>query len=240
MADPSLVCPHCGAALPNDVLVCPTCHAPLDLPSSPPDPSISSKEPMRAGSPEPPTPPASGADPAAGLPAVSDSASTAKRAARRPPSSGGNPFAAELSRRLARVAQWAASAEPLGVRIPKLPAWAEETARTSSNPEPWAEAVRGIERIAQKRILVGFEEWQKRTRSRLTRLEAYAVDSRLERDQIEDTLHAARTGDIAQALSTFQQVDRVVSLKERHLDQAREELERVIALLRDMQALGVD
>ncbi|MGI0155772.1 MAG: hypothetical protein ACREDE_06530, partial [Thermoplasmata archaeon] len=30
------------------------------------------------------------------------------------------------------------------------------------------------------------------------------------------------------------------SLKERHLDQAREELERVVALLRDMQALGVD
>ncbi len=86
----------------------------------------------------------------------------------------------------------------------------------------------------------GFEEWQKRTRARLTRLEAYAVDSRLERDQIEDTLHAARTGDIAQALSTFQQVDRVVALKERHLDQAREELERVVALLRDMQALGVD
>jgi hypothetical protein len=128
----------------------------------------------------------------------------------------------------------------LGVQIPKLPAWAEEAARTSWNPEPWAEAVRGIERIAQKRIVAGFEEWQKRTKARLTRLEAYAVDSRLERDQIEDTLHAARTGDIAQALSTFQQVDRVVSLKERHLDQAREELERVVALLRDMQALGVD
>jgi hypothetical protein len=88
--------------------------------------------------------------------------------------------------------------------------------------------------------VTAFEDWEKRTKARLTRLEAYAVDSRLERDQIEDTLHAARTGDIAQALATFQQVDRVVSLKERHLDQAREELERVIALLRDMQALGVD
>ena len=126
------------------------------------------------------------------------------------------------------------------MQLPRLPAWAEEAARTSANPEPWAEAVRGIERIAQKRIVVGFEEWQRRTKARLTRLEAYSVDSRLERDQIEDTLHAARSGDIAQALSTFQQVDRVVALKERHLDQAREELERVVALLRDMQALGVD
>jgi hypothetical protein len=159
------------------------------------------------------------------------------RRAGAPPS---NPFASELARRLARVAQWAEGAGPLGVSVPKLPEWAEEAARTSFNPEPWAEAVRGIERIAQRRIVAAFEDWEKRTKARLTRLEAYAVDSRLERDQIEDTLHAARTGDIAQALSTFQQVDRVVSLKERHLDQAREELERVVALMRDMQALGVD
>jgi hypothetical protein len=121
-----------------------------------------------------------------------------------------------------------------------LPAWAEEAARSAPDPEPWAEVVRGIERISQKRIAAAFEEWERRTKSRLTRLEAYSVDSRLEREQIEDTLHAARTGDIPQALSTFQQVDRVVTLKERHLDQAREELERVIALLRDMQALGVE
>jgi hypothetical protein len=124
--------------------------------------------------------------------------------------------------------------------MPRLPAWAEEAARTSPNPESWAEVVRGIERIAQKRIVGAFEEWEKRTKARLTRLEAYAVDSRLERDQIEDALHSARTGDVAQALSSFQQVDRVVALKERHLDQAREELERVIALLNDMQALGIE
>ena len=100
--------------------------------------------------------------------------------------------------------------------------------------------VRGIERIAQKRVVTAFDEWERRTKSRLTRLEAYSVDSRLEREQIEETLHAARSGDIPQALSTFQQVDRVVTLKERHLDQAREELERVIALMKDMQALGVE
>jgi hypothetical protein len=239
MADPSSVCPHCGAPLPDDVLVCPTCHTPLDLPPPGAAPSLAERSP-ESGEPAPSEAEAP-ARPASSAPSPPSAAPPApKGSGRRGSAAPANPFAAELTRRLARVAQWTEGAEPLGVQIPKLPAWAEEAARTSWNPEPWAEAVRGIERIAQKRLIAGFEEWQKRTRARLTRLEAYAVDSRLERDQIEDTLHAARTGDIAQALSTFQQVDRVVSLKERHLDQAREELERVVALLRDMQALGVD
>jgi len=240
MADPLSVCPHCGAPLPDDVLVCPTCHTPVDLPSPRPAP-LSDDGAPEAPPAEPPAAEAEPASPRAPDPPLGTrTPAPSKASARRLAPSPTNPFAAELSRRLARVAQWVEGAEPLGVQLPRLPAWAEEAARTSSNPEPWAEAVRGIERIAQKRIVVGFEEWQKRTKARLTRLEAYSVDSRLERDQIEDTLHAARTGDIAQALSTFQQVDRVVALKERHLDQAREELERVVALLRDMQALGVD
>lgn len=246
MVDHPSVCPHCGAALAEDVLVCPACHTPVDLP-----PPVAAPDPS-AAAPELALPPGADRDettaPADAPAAVQEPAATPVASARLPAkapvrrAAGGpaNPFAAELSRRLARVSQWAEGAGPLGVDIPRLPAWAEEAARTSSNPEPWAEAVRGIERIAQKRIVTAFEDWEKRTKGRLTRLEAYAVDSRLERDQIEDTLHAARTGDIAQALSTFQQVDRVVSLKERHLDQARDELERVVALLRDMQALGVD
>jgi hypothetical protein len=262
MPDPTTDCPHCGAPVPEGALICPTCHTPLDEPA--PQPAPMNADPPPAPSADPPAPilpvetpnadpvaapssePAPTSDPPAEanagpaeeapIPLPSSPGRAPARRAAPPP----NPFAAELARRLARVAQWAEGAEPLGVQIPRLPDWAEEAARTSWNPEPWAEAVRGIERIAQKRIVAGFEEWQKRTRARLTRLEAYAVDSRLERDQIEDTLHAARTGDIAQALATFQQVDRVVSLKERHLDQAREELERVVALLRDMQALGVE
>jgi hypothetical protein len=258
MADPASVCPHCNAPLPEEVLVCPACHMPVDSPPSarvevPPDedPSPiedpSQVEPGAAPSEAEEAPPALEIPveptPSVAEPAVSRGAPArppAKPPARRGVPPPANPFAAELARRLARVSQWAEGAGPLGVSIPRLPEWAEEAARTSYNPEPWAEAVRGIERIAQKRIVTAFEEWEKRTKARLTRLEAYAVDSRLERDQIEDTLRAARTGDIAQALSTFQQVDRVVSLKERHLDQAREELERVVALLRDMQALGVD
>ena len=74
---------------------------------------------------------------------------------------------------------------------------------------------------------------------RIGRLEAYSVDSRLEHSQVEDAVHAARLGDIAQALATFQQVDRVVALKERHLDQARGELERLLAFLLDLEALGL-
>lgn len=221
MVEGRVACPKCGTTVPAEALICPECHILLDGPS-----------------PEPPAAPAAPSPP-----------STEKPAHRRPPpphsaragaEEKANPFAAELGRRLARLNQWSEGVQALRVQIPRLPEWAEEAARTASNPEPWAEVVRGIERIAQKRIVAAFEEWEKRTRVRLTRLEAYAVDSRLERDQIEEALHSARAGDIAPALSSFQQVDRVVALKERHLDQAREELERVIGLLNDMQALGIE
>lgn len=225
MVEEGVACPKCGATIPADAIVCPECHALLETPSAtalvvPPAaamvvPPVSVEEP-------PPrrVPPA--------------------RAARTEANDPPNPFAGELTRRLARLNQWSEGVQPLGVQLPRIPAWAEEAARSAVNPEPWAEVVRGIERLAQKRVVEAFEEWEKRTKGRLTRLEAYSVDSRLERDQIEDALHSARTGDVAQALSSFQQVDRVVTLKERHLDQAREELERVIALLHDMQALGIE
>ncbi|HLN51594.1 MAG TPA: hypothetical protein VK455_06025 [Thermoplasmata archaeon] len=217
MADEGVVCPKCGATIPAEAIVCPECHTLLD------DPATDAPE----------TSPARPEEPAIPRRAPAPSART-------PAPEVPNPFATELARRLARLNQWTEGVQPLGVQLPRLPPWAEESARTATNPEPWAEVVRGIERIAQKRVVTAFEEWEKRTKARLTRLEAYAVDSRLERDQIEDALHSARTGDVAQALSSFQQVDRVVTLKERHLDQAREELERVIALLHDMQALGIE
>ncbi len=220
-----MVCPKCGATVPVEALVCPECHSLL-------------VETTFAGSVMPPAP-------VVALPApMTDEPPPRRvappRSARAGTAEGPNPFSAELGRRLTRLNQWAEGVQALGVQLPRLPPWAEESARAATNPEPWAEVVRGIERIAQKRVVGAFEEWEKRTKARLTRLEAYAVDSRLERDQIEDALHSARTGDVAQALSSFQQVDRVVTLKERHLDQAREELERVIALLHDMQALGIE
>ncbi len=215
MAGEVVACPKCGATISADALVCPECHTLLDTVT---------------------------VTPAVNPPAAPEEAPV-RRPARRERSTSSepaNPFSTELARRLARLNQWAEGVEPLGVELPRLPAWAEESARAATNPEPWAEVVRGIERLAQKRVVEAFEDWDKRTKARLARLEAYSVDSRLERDQIEDALHSARTGDVAQALSAFHQVDRVVALKERHLDQAREELERVIALLKDMQALGIE
>jgi len=220
MVEGEILCPRCGATVSGDAVVCPECHVLLEAPALPPPEPVALTHP-------PEDPPARRSSPP-------------PRAARGETPEKANPFAAELGRRLARLNQWSEGVQALGVELPRLPEWAEETARSASNPEPWAEVVRGIERIAQKRIAAAFEEWEKRTKVRLTRLEAYSVDSRLERDQIEEALHSVRAGDVVQALSSFQQVDRVVALKERHLDQARDELERVIALLHDMQALGIE
>jgi hypothetical protein len=152
----------------------------------------------------------------------------------------GTPTGGELARRQARLRQWQDQAEPLGIRIAQLPPWAETAARVGPDPDGWLDVVRGVERLAQRSVVTALEHWERQTKSRLSRLEAYSVDGRLERDQMEDVLHAARTGEISQALTTYQQVDRVVTLKERHLDQAREELERLVSLFRDMQALGLD
>jgi hypothetical protein len=229
-------CRNCGEPLPPEVLVCPACSEPVDF--APPEGSEapgSSEAPEATDAlPEVSPPPSIEGSVAPAVPTPPGPAP--RRKTGRPPSS--NPFAAELARRLARLQQWQEGAQSLDVEIPSLPKWAEEAARTAPNPEQWAEAVRGVERLAQKRVVGALEEWEKQTKGRLGRLEAYSVDSRLERDQIEDVLHAVRTGDVSQGLATYQQVDRVVALKERHLDQAREELERVVALLKDMKALG--
>jgi hypothetical protein len=254
--------------VPTDAFLCPACHEPVgeevwpgpSLTAEPlpearlPPPEIHPFPPEVAPAETPPTKIPVAEAPAPEIP--SPESAPAETSPSTTPATGGPPargrsaatrrpgppnlFAQELTRRLARLNQWAESVESLGVSIPRLPLWAEEAAREALNPEPWAEVVRGAERIAQRRIVTAFEEWAKNTKGRLTRLEAYAVDSRLERDQIEDALHTARTGDIAQALATYRQVDRVVTIKERHLDQAREELERVVSLLKDMHALGID
>ncbi|HZY92022.1 MAG TPA: hypothetical protein VFG07_04510 [Thermoplasmata archaeon] len=157
-----------------------------------------------------------------------------------PRSWGSDAPSGDLARRIARLKQWSEAAPSLGVSLPALPSWAEEAMRRGTGTEAWLEVVRGVERLAQKSVVTALEAWEQATRNRLTRLEAYSVDGRLERDQIEDILHAAHQGDLSLALQTFQQVNRVVALKERHLDQAREELERLVSLLRDMVALGLD
>jgi hypothetical protein len=145
----------------------------------------------------------------------------------------------DLARRFSKLQQWAEMVEPLGLTLPVLPRWAEEAARRAYDHDRWADVLTGVERLAQNQILTSLEEWQRDVRTRLTRLEAYSVDSRLERDQMDDAVHFAKTGDISRALTAYQQVDRVISLKERHLDTAREDLESVISLLRDMAGVGL-
>ena len=159
--------------------------------------------------------------------------------ARGPGSSRDPAVAPDLARRFSKLQQWAEMVEPLGLTLPVLPRWAEEAARRTSDHDRWADVLKGVERLAQNQILTSLEEWQRDVKTRLTRLEAYAVDSRLERDQMEDALHFAKVGDISRALTAYQQVDRVITLKERHLDTAREDLESVISLLRDLAGLGL-
>jgi hypothetical protein len=159
--------------------------------------------------------------------------------ARTPPAIRDSSVAPDLGRRFSKLQQWAEMVEPLGLTLPVLPRWAEEAARRTSDHDRWADVLTGVERLAQNQILSSLEEWQRDVKTRLTRLEAYAVDSRLERDQMDDALHFAKTGDISRALTAYQQVDRVITLKERHLDTAREDLESVVSLLRDMAAVGL-
>lgn len=158
----------------------------------------------------------------------------------RGPLAGREPAVApDLARRFSKLQQWAEMVEPLGLTLPVLPRWAEEAARRAADHDRWADVLKGVERLAQHQILASLEEWQRDVKTRLTRLEAYAVDSRLERDQMDDALHFAKVGDISRALTAYQQVDRVIALKERHLDTAREDLESVVSLLRDLAGLGL-
>lgn len=177
--------------------------------------------------------------PACGTPTarVDEAAAASPRGAPASPTTG--PLAPELARRLQELRQWSDAAQSLGVALPQIPSWAEEAMRSGVDPDGWADLVRGIERLAQQRLIGALELWEKETRNRLTRLEAYAVDGRLEREQIDDVLHGARSTELTPALAAYQQVERVLALKERHLDQAREELERLVSLMRDMEALGL-
>ncbi|HEV2429098.1 MAG TPA: hypothetical protein VGV64_04530 [Thermoplasmata archaeon] len=174
--------------------------------------------------------------PACGRPV--DGAPRSPGRTRDPSSPAARAASAEVARQIARLAQWREAGEPLGVVVPAIPPWVESRARKEAEG-PWLDLLHDVERTGQEKVVAALIAWEERTRGRLDRLEAYAIDSRLEREQIEEAVAAGRSGEVGRALASSQQVDRVISLKERHLDQARSDLEQAVNLLRDMRSLGI-
>ncbi len=204
-------CPNCGRDVPAGSVACPTCGRHRDDPGNA---AVSATAPS-------------------GRTRATESGEPGNRPAAPSPS-------AELARRLGHLVEWADAARPLGIELPRPPTWAEEAAGRTDHPEVWEKAVHHLELEARRQVNAAFERMRERIGPRIARLKAYSVDTRLEHDQLEEAMHAARAGELAVALSAFQQVDRVVALKERHLEQARDDLERLLALLHDLEAIGVD
>ena len=143
-----------------------------------------------------------------------------------------------LERALGQLKQWRDAADTLGVEVPTVPRWVEARARREPS-EGWSEVVRRLEESASVTIASAVARWEGTMTGRLDRLEAYHVDVQLERGQIQDALEAVEKGEAAQMVGSLRQVERLVALKERHLGQAREEIERLVALLTDMRSLGL-
>jgi hypothetical protein len=242
MVDEPVICPRCRTPVEGEVAVCPTCAEPVRTPFLHP-----SSE--NGNAPDPPEAPPVEDVPVPTASVVPEAVASGTEASPAPepvtsePLEDPGPSAveplppSETTQRIVRLREWAEAARPLGIELPVLPSWAEEMARSGADTEMWWGVLRGIERLSQKKVVTALEGWETQTRGRLVRLAAYSVEGRLERDQMEDALHTARAGEISHALATFQQVDRVMALKERHIDQARDELERLVSLLRDMRAL---
>jgi hypothetical protein len=157
---------------------------------------------------------------------------------RTPTDASENGSSTEVAERLHLLERWRAAAETFGVELPTVPRWVETRARKAANGE-WIGFLDEVEQGARAKTLEALAGWEKRTLGRLQRLESYSIDGRLEREQVEDAVGAARAGEIARGLGVVQQVDRVIALKERHLEVARQELERLTELVRDIRALKI-
>jgi len=143
----------------------------------------------------------------------------------------------EIERRAAKLRAWGEAVGPMPVDVPVLPSWAGATVRYDDDPGPWLELVRDLERIGTRRISEMLSVTARKLRARVARLEAYSMDSHREREEIDQAVHAADTGDIATALDGFRRIDKVVAVKEQQLDQARGDLEHMVTLVTDMEAL---
>lgn len=146
----------------------------------------------------------------------------------------------ELLRRIERLGHWSEASPALGLELPRLPPWVLEAVTRAPPWEVWNGAIQRLEQEARHRADRRFHEMIDRLAPRLARLEAYSIETRAEREELEEATRAARSGDLALALSLFPQVDRVVGVKEHHLDQARDDLERLLTLLRDLEAIGFE
>jgi hypothetical protein len=144
----------------------------------------------------------------------------------------------ELERWLGQLRQWHEAADALGVEVPAVPRWVEARARGEPS-EGWNEVVRRLEEVAATTIAAALARWEGTMQERLEHLEAYGVDVQLERAEVRETLDAVRNGEAARMVASCRQVDRLVSLKERHLDQARDEVQRLVGMLEDMRSLGM-
>jgi hypothetical protein len=156
---------------------------------------------------------------------------TPVRQAERPPM--------DLEERMARLEQWREAGERLGVEISALPSWAAARARREPM-EGWVEFLEAAEAEAAGKVTARLIAWEQETLGRLRALEEYGIDGRLEREQVEDAVATGRAGEIARAVAIVHQVDRVLTLKERHLALARQELDRLLELLRDLSALSLN
>jgi hypothetical protein len=139
--------------------------------------------------------------------------------------------------RIDRLRIWSEAGPTLGVTVPEFPAWAEEFARDRSDRARWEAALTEIEAEARKQILASVETRLHDIEARIEKLQAYAVESRLESEGARDALAALARGDPEELIGAYRQLDRVVSLKERHIEQARADLTEVSTLLSEIRSL---
>lgn len=209
-------CPACGAPVPRDASTCPACKAAL-----PPQVKTEGEGTQELQ---------------ALMAKATGSESRTSRSAKGKKSPGLSP---RVQERFQRLVVWQEGAKRLGVEIPLLPGWAKEAAAEDQNEERWEEVLRGVERVAHVDITKALETWHHETAARLTRLEAYDIPSPNEKKNLLEVGRATRAGDLDRALELYQKVDRVVTLKERALDQARDDVESLGVLIADMRTMGL-
>jgi hypothetical protein len=171
---------------------------------------------------------------------VSDDASRSGKGAGEPVvSAAAKEIQTEVERRAAKLRTWAEAVGSMPVEVPTLPSWAAASIRFDEDPAPWLELVRDLERIGTRRVSEMISVMERKLRARVARLEAYSMDSHREREEIDQAVHAADIGDVATALDGFRRIDKVIAVKEQQLDQARADLEHMVTLVTDMEALAL-